>query len=68
MPLQLCYGFTIDNRVHKRDRKHNNVMSQNMYISIGDQCVMSQTTHYACWACIEENQTVVTTKFCTKFL
>ena len=35
----ICY--VIDNRVLKRDRKHNNVTSQNTYISIGIPCSTS---------------------------
>ena len=52
--------FTKGNGVHKRDRKHNNVTSQNPYISIGNPY---EHTCYACCACIQEKQIVVTTKF-----
>ena len=34
---------SIDNRVLKRDRKRNNVTSQNTYISIGIPCSTSRT-------------------------
>ena len=36
-------GCSIDNRVLKRDRKRNNVTSQNTYISIGIPCSTSRT-------------------------
>jgi len=43
--INFCWIIiTIDNRVHKRDRKQNNVTSQNTYISIGSLCVTSWTT------------------------
>jgi len=41
MSSTLPISFLIDNRVHKRDRKRNNVSSRNTYISIGSLCVTS---------------------------
>ena len=41
--LQYNVTITIDNRVLKRDRKRNNVTSQNAYISIGIPCSTSRT-------------------------
>ena len=40
--LYLQLPGTIDNRVLKRDRKRNNMMSQNTYISIGILCSTSR--------------------------
>ena len=65
-PMDLRARFlTYTNRVHKRDRKCNNVMSRNTYISIGN---LYEHSRYACCTCIEEKQIVVITNFCNQSL